>query len=241
MPRHQVGVAVLLLTLSFVATAASAWIATGAAPIRSDTYDRTTRRSLQTNTATALSSSTDNNVGFLHGQSSCFLPLAQLDQDYYAPRIIQIAGAYPGLTEADVMAVTSEEAPEPGQWAYDFSDPDGPQLGTVAIEGSAVVYMADDPVVIIAEHPSIGIELPPAITEPVDLIVLVDRAKPTFAERKFLCIALDNGLVKIGAFHTKADLPAKSKILGQVLLVQIPWLPAMKATKTGFMEEDEYF
>jgi hypothetical protein len=82
-----------------------------------------------------------------------------------------------------------------------------------------------------------------AITDAVDLIVRSRSSHtPTFAERKFLsCIALDNGLVKIGAFHTKADLPAKSKILGQVLLVQIPWLPAMKATKTGFMEEDEYF
>ena len=43
-----------------------------------------------------LQSSTDGNqVGGLHGDNSCFLPLRQLDQDYYAPRIIQIAGAYP--------------------------------------------------------------------------------------------------------------------------------------------------
>ena len=167
-----------------------------------------------------------------------------LTHHYYIHSLIdfKIAGAYPGLTEAQVMAVTSEEAPEPGQWAYDFSDPDGPQVGTVAIEGSAVVYMADDPIVVIAEHYSMGIELPPGITEAVDLVVLVDRAKPTFAERKFLLVALEGtGLCKIGAFHTKADLPPKSKILGQVILVQIPWLPAMKSTKTGFMEEDEYY
>ena len=28
--------------------------------------------------------------GSLHGQNACFLPLKQLDQDYYAPRIIQV-------------------------------------------------------------------------------------------------------------------------------------------------------
>ena len=29
-------------------------------------------------------------VGGLHGDNSCFLPLKQLDQDYYAPRIVQV-------------------------------------------------------------------------------------------------------------------------------------------------------
>lgn len=29
-------------------------------------------------------------VGGLHGENSCFLPLKQLDQDYYAPRIVQV-------------------------------------------------------------------------------------------------------------------------------------------------------
>lgn len=28
--------------------------------------------------------------GSLHGENACFLPLKQLDQDYYAPRIIQV-------------------------------------------------------------------------------------------------------------------------------------------------------
>lgn len=139
------------------------------------------------------------------------------------------------------MAVTSEEAPEPGQWAYDFSNPDGPQVGTVAVQGSQGLYMADDPIVIIAEHFSLGVPLPESLTEPVDLVVVVERARATFGERKFLAIALETGEVHIGAYNTKRELPPNSKILGQVILVQIPWLPAMKATKTGFMEEDEYF
>jgi len=178
----------------------------------------------------------------MHGDSSCFLPLTQLDQDYYAPRIVQIAGAYPGITAEDFFAVTSEPSPPQGQWSYDFSDPDGPQIGTVAVPGSNKVAACGDPCVIIAEHPSIGVELPPAIKDPVDLIVLVDRAKATFAERVFLVVEIpgQEELV-IAAYHTKADLPEGGKIMGQVELVQIPWLPSMKPTKSGFLEVDEYF
>mmetsp|Transcript_96933 Transcript_96933/g.279799 ORF Transcript_96933/g.279799 Transcript_96933/m.279799 type:complete len:217 (+) Transcript_96933:191-841(+) len=188
---------------------------------------------------TALFSSTTS--GSLHGQNSCFLPLKQLDQDYFAPRIVQIAGAYPGLSKEDFFAVTSEPAPEQGQWTYDFSDPDGPQLGTVAIDGSNVVSSAEDPVVIIAEHSSLNVPLPPAIKDAVDLIVLVDRAKNYFSERKFLVLDVPGEGVKIEAYETKADMPSNCEILGHVILTQIPWLPSMKPTKTGFMEVDEYF
>ena len=114
-------------------------------------------------------------------------------------------------------------------------------MGTVALDGSNVVASAEDPVVIIAEHDSIGVELPPAITKSVDLIVLVDRAEQGFAERKFLVIDTKEEGVKIAAFATKAELPAGSKILGRVVLTQIPWLPSMKPTKSGFAETDEYF
>jgi hypothetical protein len=140
------------------------------------------------------------------------------------------------------MAVTSEPAAEAGQWTYDFSDPDGPQLGTVAIQGSATVQTAEDPIVLIAEHPSLGIDLPPAITEPVDLVVMVDRAKTYFQERKFLVVdAPSAGGVTIAAYTAKEDIPADGTIVGQVVLVQIPWLPCMKPSKSGFMESDEYF
>mmetsp|Transcript_15612 Transcript_15612/g.43085 ORF Transcript_15612/g.43085 Transcript_15612/m.43085 type:complete len:242 (-) Transcript_15612:86-811(-) len=178
----------------------------------------------------------------LHGQNACFLPLKQLDQDYYNPRIVQIAGAYPGLTKEQFMGVTSEPSPEQGQWTYDFSDPDGPQMGTVALEGSEIVHFAEDPVVVIAEHRSIGVDLPKAIVDDVDLIVFVDRAERDFAERKFLVVAEPGSeFLTIGAYATKPEMPEGAEILGTVKVVQIPWLPSMAPTKTGFMEADEYF
>ena len=165
-----------------------------------------------------------------------------LSHENYVLLSPKIAGAYPGLTREEFFAVTSEPSPDPGQWTYDFSDPDGPQLGTVAIEGSNVVATCEDPVVIIAEHFSLGVPLPEVIKEPVDLIVLVDRAKNRFAERKFLVLGLPGQeRLTIGAFPTKQDLPEGSEVLGHVVLTQIPWLPSMKPTKSGFMEVDEYF
>mmetsp|Transcript_19828 Transcript_19828/g.29102 ORF Transcript_19828/g.29102 Transcript_19828/m.29102 type:complete len:207 (-) Transcript_19828:269-889(-) len=152
----------------------------------------------------------------------------------------KIAGSYPGITRAELEAVSSEPAAEIGQWTYDFSDPDGPQLGTVAIEGSNNVACAIDPVVIIAEHFSLGIELSEVLKDPVDLVVMVDRGVKTFAERKFLVLDDGSHLV-IGAFQTKADLPEGYEIVGRVVLTQIPWLPCMQKTKTGFAEVDNYF
>ena len=129
-----------------------------------------------------------------------------------------------------------------GQWSYDFSDPDGPQMGTVAVRGSETIKNCEDPVAIICEHFSLGVPLPEVLTEPVDLLVIVDRAKNRFAERKFLVLEVpgEQGLL-IRAFATKAELPPAATILGQVQFVQIPWLPCMKKTKSGFAEEDELF
>ena len=179
--------------------------------------------------------------GNIHGQEACFLPLKQLGSDYYAPRIVQIAGAYPGLSRDEFLAVQSEPPADQGQWTYDFSDPDGPQLGTVALEGSNLIASCQDPVVVIAEHTSLGVELPKEVVDPVDLVVLVDRGKKAFGERKFLVVHTPDNGISIAAFASKQELPANAEILGQVELVQIPWLPCMQPSKTGFMEEDEYF
>lgn len=139
------------------------------------------------------------------------------------------------------MAVQSEPPAEQGQWGYDFSDPDGPQLGTVAVRGCEIISTCEDPVAIICEHFALGVPLPEILTDPVDLLTVVDRSKTRFAERKFLVLELPEEGIVIRAFPTKAQLPENANILGQVVFVQIPWLPCMKKNKSGFMEEDELF
>jgi len=174
------------------------------------------------------SQATTSTHGNLHGQNACFLPLKQLDQDYHSPRIIQIAGAYPGLSFEEFNAVKSQPSAAVGQWGYDFSDPQGPQLGTVALEGSLLLSSCEDPVAIIAEHTSLGLQLPNELVDPVDLIALVDRSLKTFTERYFLVIKTPEcSEVTIEAYASIAELPAGGEILGHVLLVQVPWLPRL--------------
>mmetsp|Transcript_14391 Transcript_14391/g.21679 ORF Transcript_14391/g.21679 Transcript_14391/m.21679 type:complete len:232 (+) Transcript_14391:108-803(+) len=204
---------------------------------------RRTSNSCSTSSTSVAATPMQTEVGNSHGQGSCFLPLLQNDDEYIAPRIVQIAGAYPGVTTETYLSITSEPAAEFGQWAYDFSDPDGPQLGTVAVPGMSSVYETDDPVVLIGEHTHLGVQLPDEIKDPVDLIVLVDRARKYFAERKFLVMELEEnpGMISIGAFSSFEEFPSTAKIMGHVTLVQIPWLPSMQKKKSGFMEEDQLF
>lgn len=176
-----------------------------------------------------------------HGEGACFLPLKQLDQDYNAPRIFQIAGVFPELTKEDFYAVTSEPPPELGQWAYDFSDPDGPQAGTVAIDGSHVIGEIEDGIAMIADHFTLNVPLPETIKDPVDLIVIVDRSRMNYVDRKFMVLSHPTEGLKIAAFASFSEMPKDLSILGHVEYVQIPWLPSMKPTRSGFMEEDELF
>ena len=147
---------------------------------------------------------------------------------------------YPGVTKEAFLATTSEDAAEIGQWAYDFSDPDGPQLGTVAVPGSEIVTYCEDPVVLICENESIGVPIinGDELKEPVDICMLVDRAQG-FAERKFLVLEIPGQEeLKIGAFATKAEMPSDYNVVGRCVLTLIPFLPCMETKKTGFMEED---
>ena len=128
-----------------------------------------------------------------------------------------------------------------GQWGYDFSDPDGPQMGTVAVRGCEIISTCEDPVAIIAEHFALGVPLPEVLKDPVDLLAVADRAQNTYGDRKFLVLDMPGEGVVIRAFATHAEMPADATILGTVVFVQMPWLPCMKKSKSGFMEEDELF
>jgi hypothetical protein len=205
----------------------------------------------------------NNNVGGnLHGNNACFLPLQQLEQDTYTPRIVYIAGSYPNamLSVQDIVNTPSAEAsPTLGQWTYTFPNNNNNNMNPildatgettndnyaaamVALEGSNLVASCVDPIIVIAEHESLGIQLPAAITEPVDLLVLVDREQKFFGERKFLLLHLpDTDTIRIAAYHTREEIPVGATILGQVVQVTVPWLPSMAPTKTGFLEADEYY
>ncbi|CBJ33396.1 conserved unknown protein [Ectocarpus siliculosus] len=95
-----------------------------------------------------------------HGMRSRFLPVDQMDDEVFAPRIVQVAGALPEITVADIMAVGFTPAPEMGMWQYDFSDPEGPQLGTVAVPGGEQVFNMKEPVAIVCPNDDLNIQMP---------------------------------------------------------------------------------
>ena len=66
----------------------------------------------------------------LHGDQSCFLPLQQLDDLSRWPRLLRVAGVYPGLTADEVAAPPPPApAPEAGSWNYEFPDAHGADYG----------------------------------------------------------------------------------------------------------------
>ncbi len=114
-------------------------------------------------------------------------------------------------------------------------------MGTVAFPGSELVANAEDPAAIIGEHFALGVPLPEILKEPVDLLVLVDRAQKGFAERKFLVIDVPGQGLIIKAYNLKSELPEGGEILGRVVYVQVPWLPCMQKKKSGFQEDDSVY
>ena len=175
---------------------------------------------------------TGNVIG-LHGAESRFLSLSQLKRNEFWPRIIPVAGSYPGLSKADLLAPESQPSCEPGQFSFDFTDPEGPQLGTVALPGSELVYSCIDPVVVVAENLALGIQL----QEEVETLVLIDRGQTYFNPRHFFAFAAPDGAVVIRYFN---DLPQEDgwQILGRVMYVTLPHVEST-AKASGFLEEED--
>lgn len=74
-------------------------------------------------------------------------------EDEHFPRIIHIAGVFPNLTPEQLLAPISSPAAPAGSWTYEFADPDGPQLGTVALPGSKVYFIVQQYTIEFYLHP----------------------------------------------------------------------------------------
>ncbi|CAM9488666.1 unnamed protein product [Choristocarpus tenellus] len=174
----------------------------------------------------------------MHGTRSRFLPIIQVEDNEIMPRIVQIAGALPDLTVEDLNAVSSSPAAEMGNWQYDFSDPEGPQMGTVALPGTSVTLQLSDPVAIVSPNDKLNVSLPN--DEIAECLVVIDRGVLEFEVGKFFLWDTPNGL-QIRFFESQQRVIEGFVPLGKVILVYIPFLPSMTKKSTGFQEEDELF
>uniref|UniRef100_A0A7S0SS11 Rubisco accumulation factor 1 C-terminal domain-containing protein n=1 Tax=Chromulina nebulosa TaxID=96789 RepID=A0A7S0SS11_9STRA len=167
-----------------------------------------------------------------HGQNFKYLPTYRANGDEYYPRTLPIAGTYPNITPEELFAVSSSPKPQLGTWSYDFIDPDGPQLGTVALPGSDTLYLADDPVILITRNIDLGIKL----TEEVEVLLVIDRAVRTHDNENFFLYQAPNNELDI---LNSNDIIPDYNILGKVALVFLPYTESMRPKRTGFLEEDE--
>jgi Rubisco Assembly chaperone C-terminal domain len=167
-----------------------------------------------------------------HGENFHFMPINQATRKTHFPRILKIAGVFSEMTPEDLMAPPTDAAPPVGTWAYDFSDPEGPQLGTVAIPGSPVLTDSLDPVVMIATSTDLNLKFP----EETELLVVVDRADIHHRSDDFYVFRTPENTLRI--MWTDRVEPGY-EVMGKVVVVTAPFVEAMAPKATGFAESDE--
>ena len=134
------------------------------------------------------------------------------------------------------MAPPSSPSAPMGMWQFDFSDPDGPQLGTVVLPPSAAVQKAADPVVMVAQSTELKLSLRNDVE--AEVLIVIDRGELDFDSTKFFAFSGPDGVVTVRWFD---EVPAGYSVLGRVVIVIVPYLESMMVKSSGFMEDDDDF
>jgi len=177
--------------------------------------------------------SLEDNFGS-HGKNFKYMPIVKGKKTEYFPRIVPIAGVYPDITAEQLLAPYSDPPVAPGVIKYDFSDPSGPQLGTIAIPGSEIIGAAEDPVALITTNEALSISS--ASPDPVEMVVVVDRGDLTFQRDRFYIFDRQHEGLIIGSCD---QIPSNSQIVGRLIVCLMPFVKSTAAKATGFLEEDE--
>lgn len=186
------------------------------------------------NAKTATMSNIDTNSPLdKHGENFKFLSVLRGNEDEYFPRIIPIAGVLGEVTFEQIMLPFSAEAPKVGNWFYDFSDPDGPQLGTFACPPSRNIHEAADPVGLIATNTQLNINL--SINDEVECVVVIDRGDFKFDPDVFFAFKTPIDTIEIGSCN---KVPNDYEIIGRVVMTTVPFHPGMQRKPTGFLEDE---
>jgi len=168
------------------------------------------------------------------------MPMTTVAKDS-SPAVVCIAGIYPGLTEAQLLAPTPVPFAPPGTWTYHMLAGDAAPGGFVAIPGSSLLDCHPDTVAIVSNGGAIGVEF--ADSNEHEVLVLVDRSdaatfdRSEFDKESFYVFADPEGTVHI-RWHK--ELPADWRILGKVLYTQMPFVKRPGAGG-GFAELSDEF
>lgn len=118
-------------------------------------------------------------------------------------------------------------------WSYDFPDPEGPNLGIVAVPGSDAIQLCEDPVAVISDTLSLGMNVGASRLE---VLVVIDRADRVFSPSEFYIFRTPANTLEIGSTEDVGD---RYDILGRIALCILPFREEERKPPTGFLEEDE--
>ena len=167
-----------------------------------------------------------------HGDGFRFMPVAKLNSEEYWPQILPIAGVLGEMTVEELFAPAQVNKPAQGMWTYDFSNPDMPQLGTVAFPGSERLYWCNDPVVVIGTNEQLNLKM----SEAVEVMLVIDRADRQWDKDSsfFLFQTPDNSM---SVMWSDGGVPAGHSILGKVAVVAAPLTETMRGEESMFEED----
>ena len=165
-----------------------------------------------------------------HGQNFKFLDIFKSTNEDHYPRIVPIAGEFPGITEEQLLAPYSNEPVPAGTWAYDFS-----AAGSFACPPSSVVTEAEDPVAIVTTNTALGIKV--AVEDELECVCIVDRGDRKFDAQGFFLYKCPEGVMEMGSATTERK-PEGYTIMGRLVITAVPWHPGMEKKSTGFLEDE---
>lgn len=169
----------------------------------------------------------------LHGSGFCFMPLLQLTNDDQWPRVLRVAGEYPGLTAKELAAPPSTvEAAAPGSWTFEFPDAYSSEFGMIAIPGYDLIRHSVDPVVVVAKSEALGLPL----VKEQEVLVVVDRDDVEFDERAFFAYADADGRIVMRRFESQTS---DFSIVGKIILIQLPFDPSTQPKSGTWLEEGD--
>ena len=188
---------------------ASAWQLCSMAGLLSGPCMRTPARVIMQSDALPPPPDTSDGLpgGGTHGSGSRFMSMSTATKGP-APMLLAIAGAYPGVTGAQITAVSPLPLSPEGGWNYHRLTSDACPNGFVAVEGTSLASSRPNIVALVVRSDALAVALPGG--EIHEILALIDRSDPAMADplaidpREFYALADENDLVHIRCARDRA-------------------------------------
>lgn len=135
--------------------------------------------------------------------------------------LVAIAGSFPGLTAAQLLAPQPLPLPAAGQWNYHRLVADALPTGFVAIPGTTLSEAHPNIVAVVCTGTSMGIEFADGSDHEVLALIDRDHDPSEFSPNDFYAFADADDNVQIRWIK---ELPAGWRILGRLLYTQLPYV-----------------